>query len=186
MRHPQLQLLKQQPHAVHFRVSIDQPDEVRHDAQRGWGNFKRAIDGLRLLQQSGFEVSIARHAQPGEGAVAIDASYRELLRKQRIDPTIPILPLPDFGKLGTARDVDPIGADELARHSVAGLMCSYSRMLLKKDGVVQLYACPFVDDDPRFAMGPDLPTSIATPVALGHRRCRLCLEQGACYGLVTP
>jgi MoaA/NifB/PqqE/SkfB family radical SAM enzyme len=39
-------------------VSIDGPEEV-HDAIRGKGNFRRALNGLRLLRKAGIETTIA-------------------------------------------------------------------------------------------------------------------------------
>jgi len=39
-------------------VSIEGPEEI-HDYMRGKGNFRRAINGLRLLRQAGIETTIA-------------------------------------------------------------------------------------------------------------------------------
>ncbi len=40
-----------------FQVSIDGPDSDTHDSFRGYGNFQKAIDGIRLLLEHGYEVS---------------------------------------------------------------------------------------------------------------------------------
>ena len=36
----QIETLAEQPHPVSFRISIDYPDEARHDAARGSGSFR--------------------------------------------------------------------------------------------------------------------------------------------------
>jgi MoaA/NifB/PqqE/SkfB family radical SAM enzyme len=58
-------------HADAIRVSLDAPDPSRHDALRGAGSFRRAIDGIRACRTAGLPVQIqtvlmasaARHAQ---------------------------------------------------------------------------------------------------------------------------
>jgi sulfatase maturation enzyme AslB (radical SAM superfamily) len=58
-------------HADAIRVSLDAPDPARHDALRGTGSFRRAIDGIRACRAAGLPVQIqtvlmataARHAQ---------------------------------------------------------------------------------------------------------------------------
>lgn len=182
----QLQLLKQQPHALSFRVSLDQPDEKTHDAERGWGNFKRAIDGLKLLHNHGFAIEIARHAKPGEDNAQIEARYRELLRKNKLPETTPIVALPDFGALArpaTEHNPTPVTATEWAdstRQPTPQPMCTRTRMLVRQAGKTSVWACPLTDNDTRFDTGPDLAASLDTPVATCHTRCRTCLL-GASY-----
>jgi MoaA/NifB/PqqE/SkfB family radical SAM enzyme len=58
-------------HADAVRVSVDAPDPSRHDALRGTGSFRRAIDGIHACRAAGMPVQIqavlmataARHAQ---------------------------------------------------------------------------------------------------------------------------
>jgi len=58
-------------HADAIRVSLDAPDPSRHDALRGAGSFRRAIDGIHACRTAGLPVQIqtvlmasaARHAQ---------------------------------------------------------------------------------------------------------------------------
>jgi len=181
----QLQLLKQQPHALSFRVSVDHPDERAHDADRGWGNFKRAIDGLKLLHGLGFAISIARHRKPDEDTESINARYRELLAKHKLPVSTDVISLPDFGALkaqgehgSTQHKVDAPPAKDPANYRP---MCTRTRMLLKHAGQTAVWACPLTDDDARFNMGSDLATSLADAVIPRHSRCRRCLEEGASY-----
>jgi hypothetical protein len=60
-------------------------------------------------------------------------------------------------------------------------MCSRSRMLLKRDGQLRVYACAFTDDDARFDMGASLHDAVATATCLQHQRCRQCVTQSATY-----
>jgi len=176
----QLQLLKQQTHALSFRISIDYPDQQRHDTARGWGNFQRALDGLQLLHEQGFAISIARQTDLDENIAAVNEAYRQLLRKLRLPETTPVLALPELGKLGT--DYKLATAIE-APYDSSKLMCSYSRMLLKRDGQLRVHACAFTDDDPRFDMGASLRDAGLAAVSLQHQRCRQCVMNSASYSM---
>src|SRR6185369_12968501 len=75
-RNHQLAELAGAPHPLSFRVSIDHPDEARHDAGRGLKNFRKALEGLRLLHAAGFAVGITRLATPEEDAAAVERAFR--------------------------------------------------------------------------------------------------------------
>ena len=167
----QLQTLKAQPHALSFRVSIDFPNEKQHDTGRGWGNFKKAIDGLKQLHQAGFEISIARQGIEGEDANVVASAFAALLRSNHL-PDVPVLALPEMGRPNLESSVG-------ALEPTGTTMCSYSRMVLKQRGQVRVYACAFTDDDARFDMGSTLAEAAAKPVALIHHRCRQCVTRGA-------
>lgn len=172
----QLELLQQQTYPLSFRVSIDYPDEKQHDAGRGWGNFKRALEGMKVLHGRGFAVSIARQMQPGENAAAIATRFGELFRKHSLPVDTAITALPDFGRPGSAHESE-LGAIE----QVHTLMCTHSRMVVKASGQMRVYACPFVDDDARFDLGASLPTAHVSPVELRHHRCSVCIKHRASY-----
>ena len=63
-------------------MSIDSPDEATHDAGRGLKNFRKAIEGLKLLHEAGFETGITRQRHRGEDAAMIGQKFRQLLRRQ--------------------------------------------------------------------------------------------------------
>lgn len=178
----QLQLLKRQAHPLSFRISIDYPDQQRHDTGRGWGNFQRAIEGLQLLHEQGFSVSIARQMDINEDAAAIEETYRQLLRKARLPDTTRIVVLPELGKLGTDSHIDSALTPPA---DTSQLMCSYSRMLLKRDGQLRVYACTFTDDDVRFDMGASLNEAVNASTCLQHQRCRQCVRQVTTYSEVV-
>jgi len=177
----QLQALKAQSQALSFRVSIDYPDEKLHDAERGWGNFKRAIEGLQLLRAAGFQISIARQAKANENVTAITERYQELLVKHGLPIDIEIVPWPEFGRPNSKSANDLPTQLDLDR-SPHRTMCATTRMLTKRTDGVRVYACALTDDDPQFDCGSSLSKSLSDSVALIHPRCVQCVRRGVHLG----
>jgi sulfatase maturation enzyme AslB (radical SAM superfamily) len=181
-RATQLQRLKQQPYATAFRVSLDYPDAQRHDAGRGPGSFAAALRGLKLLLNEGFDVSIARQQTAHEDSAAVELQFRELLAAQRI-PALPFTAFPDFSTPGVALATPEITEGCMERYpsaeSRSHFMCAYSRMLVKREGRMRVYACTLVDDSPAYDLGATLGESLAQRVMLGHHRCFSCYRFGA-------
>ncbi len=179
----QLDALRAQPNPLAFRVSIDHPDEKRHDAGRGWGNFRRALEGLALLKQRGFHVSVTRQTAVDEDRVAVDRAFRALFARQQLPEDIAVIALPDYGLPGAARPAAPVGADELGRDPMndarRDLMCAMSKMVIKRGGVMRVYACPLVDDDGEFDQGATLAEALERDVHLRHARCHSCIRTRA-------
>ena len=61
----------------------------------------------------------------------------------------------------------------------ARFMCSFSKMIVKKDGRCGVYACTLVDDSPYYDLGSSLAETAKTRVLLGHPRCFACFAGGA-------
>lgn len=189
----QLALLRAAPHPVWFRVSIDYPDEARHDAGRGLKNFRKALEGLRLLQAAGLQVGITRQVTPGEDAAAVDSRFRQLLRKNRLPEHLPIVALPALGALGEL--AQPAAPAQLPPRAPASgpasptrnqPPCARSRMLMLRGTHLRVHACPLTDDDTRFDMGGTLQEALETPVAPVHVRCALCRGAGVDYAGPAP
>jgi uncharacterized Fe-S cluster-containing radical SAM superfamily protein len=180
----QLATLRMLPHALSFRVSIDHPDEARHDAGRGLKNFRKALEGLRLLHAAGFAVGITRQQLVDEDARAVENRFRNLLRKQRLPEDLPIVALPELGALGYCANTanEPAAA---ARSAVTPFAvepaCSRSRMLIRREGSLRLAPCPLVDDAPGFDAPPDLEAASSAPISAVHARCTLCRDVGVNY-----
>jgi uncharacterized Fe-S cluster-containing radical SAM superfamily protein len=192
----QLAMLRAAPHALGFRVSIDYPDESLHDAGRGYKNFRKAMEGLRLLHAAGFAVGITRQSEPSEDHAAIEGRFRTLLRKQHLPEDMPIVALPDLGALGaTAPSATVAGASALASSatnvSPCAPACTRSRMLLQRAGQLRIAPCPLVDDDqtmewpaePGTAQDLTAPlgATLAAEVEARHHRCHICRTQGVNY-----
>lgn len=174
-RSHQLAALRARPHPAIFRVSLDYADEARHDAGRGLRNFRKAIEGIRLLLAAGFAVQVARQSDAGEDSAAVDAAFRALLKRQRLPADLPLQVLPPLGALGEAPALRPATA------TPAPPACTRSRMLVKRAGALQLAPCPLVDDRPDLDLAPDLEAAIRAPISPVHARCTQCLNAGVNY-----
>lgn len=178
----QLLPLQDQPHPIRFRVSLDHPDPARHDRDRGEGSFARALEGVRWLVDNGFAVSIARQQAAGEDSEAVEAAFRAIFRRAGIPEDLAFTAFPDFGTPGSEDDTPEITETCMQKYptaeSRAHFMCSYSRMLVKQQGRVNVYACTLVDDDTDYGV-ESLRESLDTRVMLRHHRCFSCYSLGA-------
>src|SRR5690606_6425070 len=107
-RLPEIGRLRDSRCPVSFRVSIDWPDEARHDEGRGDGQFRNAWQSLRALHERGFGISVARQAAADEDSAATDEAYRALFRRHGLPADTRIVAFPDFGVPGERRAVPQI------------------------------------------------------------------------------
>ena len=175
----QLAQLRQAPHPLSFRVSLDHADEARHDAARGLKNFRKALEGLKLLHAAGFEVGITRQAASDEDAAAIDARFRQLLRRQGLPQDLPIVALPDLAAFGETAKLPSGGAP--TEESKVMPACARSRMALLRGGTLRLQACPLTDDVEGFDTGDSLHQALQARVVTDHPRCAVCRSRGVDY-----
>jgi len=176
--------LRDGAHPVSFRVSIDHPEEARHDAGRGLKTFRKAMEGLKLLHQAGFEVGITRMDVPGEDAGAVEGRFRALLRRHGLPQDLPIRALKELGRPLEAPPFEPLSREPASTGAVScatAPACSRSRMAIGGESGPRYLPCPLVDDEPERAMATTLAQSLANPVQLTHRRCKICLTQGVDY-----
>jgi len=178
-----LDFLKEKKHDLSFRISIDFPDQEAHEKDRGAGSFKKALEAIKLLILKGFSVSVARHMKNEEDKSKVENQYRDLFRKESILETINIVAFPDFYTPGSMVDVPHITEncmttylDEQARND---MMCNFSKMVIKKDGKMRVYACTLVDDDEDYDLGGTLKESMDKTIRLKHHRCYSCFAYGA-------
>jgi hypothetical protein len=180
----ELKSLPNRPHPVRFRISLDFPDEQRHDAGRGEGNFRSALSGLKLLHEAGFAVSVARHRPAGEDAAAVEACFRSLFARNGLPEDLSIVSFPEFLRPfsvgGTPHITESCMTTYHTEAGRASFMCAYTRMVLKKHGRMRVYACTLVDDDEDYDLGDTLTASLPVRVMLKHHRCYSCFAHGAC------
>ena len=179
----EIRTLAARPFPVSFRISIDYADPARHDASRGAGNFARSWRSLAALHARGFEVSVARQAGFGEDRAAVDDSFREMLAKHGLPSDTRIVAFPDFLPPGSQPAVPRITEscmttchDEESRRA---FMCHFSKMVVKKDGRMRVYACTLVDDDESYDLGGSLGESLGKRIMLRHHRCYSCFAYGS-------
>jgi sulfatase maturation enzyme AslB (radical SAM superfamily) len=179
----QIAALRAQPHPIAFRVSIDYPDRHRHDAGRGAGTFDEAWTALAKLHALGFRVSIARQMDRGENAAAVAAAYVRLLEAHGLPSTTTLVAFPDFAPPGARPHVPAITEHCMTTHQSAdtrrAFMCAFSKMVVKKDGALRVYACTLVDDDASYDLGGTLAESMRKRVMLHHHRCYSCFAYGS-------
>ena len=179
----QIATLRQTTHPVSFRVSIDFADEALHDQGRGAGNFLKSLESIRVLSEMGFGVSVARQRATDEDRGSVDAEFLALLARHGIGEEVRIVSFPDFGVPGEVRDVPEITESCMTRHhtseSRAGFMCAFSKMIVKQNGRMRIYACTLVDDDPSYDLGEDLAAALSQRILLHHHRCYSCFAHGA-------
>lgn len=182
-RRHQVMPLLDNPYPIHFRVSLDYPDAARHDADRGEGSFALALEGIRWLVDQGFRVSIARQTDPAEDPLAVEQAFQQIFREWGIPESLAFTAFPDLGTPGTDDGSPEITETCMekypTRESRAHFMCTYTRMLVKRNDQVRIYACTLVDDDPRYDLGTTLAESMNERIMLRHHRCFACYRFGA-------
>ncbi len=182
-RLPRMAALKARPHKLSLRVSIDYPDAARHDAGRGAGNFVKAWQSVRQIHEAGFQVSVARQMEKTEDRVRVEESYRRLCYEYGVPEDINLVPFPDFGTPGSHLEVPFITESCMTTYHTEStrreFMCAYSKMVVKQNGRMRVYACTLVDDDPAYDQGGTLRESLGKRVMLRHHRCFSCFKFGA-------
>lgn len=182
-RMAQVVRFKEKPNPLSFRISLDHPNPARHDEARGKGSFRKAIRALSLLHTEGFGVSIARLMEPGEDSETIDGSYAPLLCEAGLPADLRIVKFPDLLRPGSIANVPNVTEKCITTYTTAErralFMCGFSRMIVKKDGRLGVYACTLVDDDEDFDLGGTLRESLDVRIRLKHHRCYSCFACGS-------
>ena len=182
-RLPAIELLAGLPHPLSFRVSIDYADEARHDAGRGAGSCRKAWQSLAELHRLGFKISLARQRDAGEDSAAVDRQFRELCLAHGLPGDTRIVSFPDFLTPGASPRVPAVTEHCMTtyhtRESRRNFMCHFSKMVVKKDGRLRVYACTLVDDDESYDLGGSLGEAEGRRVMLRHHRCHGCFAHGS-------
>jgi organic radical activating enzyme len=179
----QIESLKNAPHEVSFRISIDYADEKRHDAGRGQDSFKQAWQGLSELHKLGFHVSLARQMDKDEDSQAVDRQFRDLCVQHGLPNDLTIISFPDFALPGSMPEVPFVTQNCMTEYQNAAsrmqFMCAFSKMIIKKNNQMKIYSCTLVDDDEAYDQGTSLKQSLIEPVSMKHHRCYSCFAYGA-------
>jgi sulfatase maturation enzyme AslB (radical SAM superfamily) len=179
----QLEKLAGNEHAISFRISIDWPNREQHEAGRGPGTFDQALESIVILQNMGFNVSLARQMETGEDTLAVDAQFQQLAESRGFTGKIRIVAFPDFAPPGNNKEVPAVTEDCMTRYQNPAsrklFMCAFSKMVIKKDGRLRVYACTLVDDDESYDQGANLTNALQQRVMLKHHRCYSCFAHGS-------
>lgn len=179
----QLQSLREAAHPVSFRVSLDHPVASDHDAGRGEGTFASALHGIAQLLDAGFKVSVARQMAPGEDTAAVEEAYRELFVAQGLPADLHLVAFPDFALPGSHPQVPQVTRHCMTHYqdeeSRRRFMCAFSKMVVKREGHMRVYACTLVDDDEEYDLGGTLGAAMEQRISMKHHRCYSCFAYGA-------
>jgi sulfatase maturation enzyme AslB (radical SAM superfamily) len=179
----QIATLRQQPHALHFRVSLDHYDAARHDALRGEGMFEMALEGMRRLHSLGFALSVASQRLLDVSSEEAEERYSAVFVAAGLPPDLPRIEFPEFHLPGADICTPQISAHCMdtnqTEQSRRAFMCAFSKMVVKCGGRTRVYACTLVDDDPEYDLGATLTESLRYAVSMKHHRCYSCFAHGA-------
>lgn len=174
--------------ALALRVSLDHFSAALHDAERGSGAWRRAMEGLVWLAGNGFNVSIAGRLPPGQSEAALRAGYQALFDDTAlgIDAQDPAR-LTLFAEMVVSADVPEISEEcwDILGKRPDQMMCASSRMVVRRKGAEtpSVIACTLLPDTPEFDLGPSFDAA-NSKVALNHPHCaRFCVLGGSsCAG----
>ena len=179
----QIEKLARNPQPISFRISIDYPEADRHDAGRGRGSYEEAWQGLSLLHDRGFRVSLARQADVDEDSAAIDGQFRHEFERRGLPSDTTIVKFPDFMAPGAHPSVPRVTENCMttfqSETSRRAFMCAFSKMVVKIGGKMRVYACTLVDDDPDYDLGGSLRESMQSRIMMRHHRCYSCFAFGS-------
>lgn len=178
----QIDALRAAPNPVSFRVSLDHYRPECHDAERGEGNFHKALLGMRALHERGFKVSVARQMWDSDDAAA-DVAFRDVLAEYGLPRDLNIVAFPELYNPHSSVATPEITEDCMTRYHTAetraGFMCAFSKMVIKTGGRMRIYACTLVDDDEDYDQGATLREALSERVMLKHHRCFSCFKYGS-------
>lgn len=164
---------------LRFRVSMENFDEEENNKVRGKGAYRRAVEGIRNLSESGFSpiLTITRSWEEEQDS-AMEEKFLEFLRRNKVQkPRIKILPGFLLGRL--AENIRQYNEGErvtekcFESYDVANLQCSSSRMATGKG----IYVCPILVEHEEARMGDALKDTLHS-FPLTHSACYTCRVTG--------
>jgi hypothetical protein len=184
MRRFERALLALPPDRLVFRVSLDHHTAAVHEAERGPGTWRKALDGLRWLEANGFPTAVAGRQLPGEAPEAARTAYAAMFGREELEVPAGLVLFPAMDAQADVPEITEACWD-LLHVAPAAMMCASSRMVVKAKGAQEphVVACTLLPHDPQFALGPTL-AEARREVSLNHPHCaRFCVLGGAsCSG----
>ncbi|MEH6649748.1 MAG: radical SAM protein [Motiliproteus sp.] len=170
-------------HAIKFRISLDFSNAAQHDKDRGEGSFDKAIESLQQLHQRGFAISVARHMEKGEDSAAVEEQFRQLFSQHQLPADLHIVAFPDFAVPGSHPQVPQVTEHCMSHYQSEedrkNFMCAFSKMVIKQQDKMRVYACTLVDDDTEYDLGSTLRKAMEHRISMRHHRCYSCFAFGA-------
>lgn len=130
----------------------------------------------------GFKVSVARKAAENEDISAVNVSFIPFFKEFGLPLDTHVVSFSDLGLPGSHYDVPQITENCMTTYKTKEqrekFMCSYSKMVVKKNGRMRVYACTLVDDNEDYDLGATLSEAMRFRVMLRHHRCFGCFANG--------
>ncbi len=184
---PRLAAFKQSVHSLSFRISFDSPFASVHDKNRGKGSFHKALRAMVALHGLGFHVAVAHQQELIQDAAKIRANYAKLFAAFGLPKEISFVSFPDLLRPCATPEVPHISEHCMLQYKTRvereSFMCNYSKMIVKKQDCMSVYACTLVDDDSAYDLGSSLTDAMQYRIMLRHHRCYSCFMAGtSCSG----
>jgi AdoMet-dependent heme synthase len=172
-------VLKNSCHPLEFRVSIDGPSPETNDPIRGEGTFERAMKGVKLLVENGFQpiITMTRVWECCEEKNILE-SFKNILKENGYEkPRLKVLPRLKIGAeenrtTGYCQQ-ERVTSEMLEDYDPSQLLCSHSRLVSDKG----VHVCPILLDEPDSLMGENLEQSLGG-YSIHHGACHTCYLHG--------
>ncbi|MGC3937183.1 radical SAM protein [Roseobacter sp. EG26] len=184
MRDGLVALNEAHPGRLTLRISVDHHDPLLHDCERGTGAFGKTLAGMEWLRDNSICMAVAGRSIMAESDVESRAGYAAFFEKHGFDidahdPTMTVL----FPEMDETVEVPEItkGCWDILNKSPDALMCSSSRMVVKRKGDASpvVLACTLLPYSAEFELGATLEEA-EKDVALNHPHCaKFCVLGGA-------
>ena len=172
---------------LRLRVSLDDPRQAVHDAERGAGAYAKTLDGLRWLAANGFAVEVAGRGFALDSEPELRARFQALfdeigLKLDAADPGALVI----FPEMDMADDPPEITTAcwGILRKDPREVMCATARMVVRRKDAERpaVLACTLLPYDAQFELGTTL-RQASGPVPLNHKYCAsFCVLGGASCG----
>ena len=166
-------------YSLDLRVSLDGWGPDDHDAIRGPGTFRRAVEGLKNLAGQRF-VPVVTVTEAAAGVASADgrARFLELLRSAGLSrPRIKVLPMWRIGaEAARTHGYEPrerLSPDDVTADGLAALQCGSGRAITSRG----VYVCPILIDEIGARMGQRLQETLR-PFDLSYGACHTCYVTG--------
>ena len=173
------ELENRSPNRMTFRVSMEHFDETANDKVRGKHSYRKALEGIANLVETGFSpiLTVTRSWDEKDDKKMEERFLSILKEKKTPAPRIKILPSFLMGR--QAETNRPYSEDEYVtekcfeNYDTANLQCASCRMATSTG----VYVCPILVDEPIGLMGETLQETLR-PFSLAHSACYTCRVTG--------
>ena len=168
---------------LRIRVSMDHYTARLHEIERGPGSWDRMIQGFRWLNEGSFHFCVAGRNIWNEEEDTLRKGYDSFFKKENLDlDAFNKGHLILFPEMTGTNDTPEISEScwELLKVDPNDLMCSNSRMIIKKRGEqkVRVQACTLLPYDEQFSLGSTL-AQANRRIWLNHPHCsKFCVLGG--------